>query len=67
MPLFDYQCTTCPKKIEDVMEPWVENPAPRVCPECGSPSIRKDFYQTWFNFLAEGFGTSSANCNNYKV
>jgi predicted nucleic acid-binding Zn ribbon protein len=70
MPLFDYKCATegCSNEITDVIEPYKENPEPKHCTVCGKDTlIRKDFYQTWFDFIGTGWSYESSNCNNYKV
>ena len=67
MALFDYKCVECGHKIEDVIEPYTENPAPKPCPKCGKDAVRVDFYQTWFALKGTGWSYGPSNCNNFSV
>jgi len=68
MSLFDYKCQDCQHEVVDVIETYDSYTGPRVCPNCQKQKlIRKDVYQTWFNFIGTGWSYGASNCNNFKV
>ena len=53
MPLYAYRCDRCNTKFEF----WrgYEDPPVKVCPDCGTPTLRKLFVPTPVHFKGRGY------------
>lgn len=68
MPMFDYSCTECGHKVEDVLEKSSANPEIKECPACHKVALtRINLYASSFNYIGTGWNYSSSACNNHKV
>jgi len=54
MPLYEYECESCGKRFEKIIQKF-SDPPPESCPHCGKGPVRKLLSSPAIQFKGSGF------------
>jgi putative FmdB family regulatory protein len=53
MPIYEFECTACGHRFDELMR--LSDPEPAVCPSCGAPQVRKRLSAPQFRLAGGGW------------